>query len=242
MAVNKWCLALLALVAAGSVQAQTRNAQEVIGSNLAMPFTMRTVNFNEIGLAGSPYVLPGWVPGEVTLGSGKQLTTALVNYDAFERHVTVKNSPTDSVRYEGRLVQQLVLRPPGNVPALRFGHLPGLKTDVPALKTELLRIIHAGTYALIELPARRFVPASKMQPASNYAGPTALNDEFRDESAYYLIRPDKTAERVKLTRKALITALQDKGEAFDTYLKTNRLDVKSEVDLARGLASLDVPK
>ena len=234
-------LAALLSVVAPSLLAQNRTAQEVQGQTSITTtgdnnsISIRSFNASNVGLKGSPMLEADWVPGEVTLQSGKRITNGLVNYDAYERQVMIKTSPTDSVRYMGRGVTQLIMQPIIGTP-VRFIHFTNLATDDVALKNELVRVIHEGTYSLVELPVRTF---AKAQARPAYGGQPEVFDEFRDESAYYLIRPDHTAEKIKLTRKSLATALTDKADAFDRYVKDNKLDVKREADAARALASLD---
>ena len=199
--------------------------------------SLRSFDFSTIGLKGSPLFLPRWVPGEVTLQSGRQLKTELFNYDVFARQITVKKSATDSVRYQIESVKQLVLQPGEGMLPLHFERMPDLIIGEAAPKTDLLRIIHRGTYSLVQLPLRTFVQAPARQ---SYDAQTEQNHEYRDESVYYLVRPDRTAERVKLTRKSLVRALKHKGPMLESFLKANpALDLTNEDDTARALASLN---
>jgi hypothetical protein len=232
----------LGLAGGGELHAQTSTSQEIqVQNNMGLASNsasaIRTFNFSTIGLKGSPLLLPGWVPGEITLQSGRQVKTGLFNYDVFVRQVTVKRSPTDSIRYKSETVKQLILRPEGAATPIRYEHVPDLITDEADLKTELLRIIHQGTYSLVQLPIRKFVKAPVKQ---SYDGLNELNNEYRDESVYYLIRPDHTAEKVKLTRKSLVRALKEKGAAFEDYLKKNDgIDLANEAQVANALATLN---
>ena len=240
---NRGAVALL-LLATGcpfALRAQSKTVQEQqvmndVGSFANTPTAIRTFNFSTVGLKGSPLLLPNWVPGEITFMSGRKLTVEKANYDVFERQLTFKRTVRDSVRYQADVVKEFTLLP-ANQPALRFEHMPAtVVTTETALKNDLVRVVHKGTYTLVELPVRKFVKATSSQP---YGGSSEANDEFKDESVYYLIRPDQTAERVKLTKKSLMGALQTNGPAFDTYLKTNKLDSRLEADVVRALASLD---
>lgn len=235
-------LGLLGLTATQAVQAQTTNAQQIqvqtsMGSPTSSLSSFRTFDFGTVGLKGSPLLLPGWVRGEVTLQSGRQLKTELFNYDVYARQVTVKRSATDSIRYQDETVTQLILRPGGDVLPLRYERLPELITDEKALKKDLLRIIYQGTYTLVQHPVRLFVKAPVKQ---SYDGLSELNNEYRDESVYYLIRPDRTAERVKLTRKSLVRALKEKGVLLENFLKEHpAFDLANEDNTVSALASLN---
>lgn len=231
-------LALFTLTYSAELQAQTSSAQEIqvqtsIGSTTNS--MLRPFDHSVVGTKGSPFVVIDWVPGELLLEGGKLIKTGLFKYDVTNKLVNLKRSSRDSVVYEITSVKQLILQPTGIVP-VHFEHVPDLITDEARLKTDLLRIIQQGTYSLVELPVRTYIKAPAKQA---YGGSDAANNEYRDESAYYLIRPDHTAERVKLTRKSLVRALKEKGPALENFLKVNSIDLANETDAAKALASLD---
>ncbi|WP_375443676.1 hypothetical protein [uncultured Fibrella sp.] len=231
-------LALFCCVHGIESVAQTSSAQEIqVQNNIATPTnnTLRTFNNSVVGTKGSPFVLSGWAPGELTLEGGKSIKTGLFNYDIINRLVNLKRSAHDSVVYDMATVKQLILQPTGFAP-LRYEHVPDLITDEVSLKTDLLRIIQQGTYSLVELPVRTYIKAPTKQA---YGGLGEAANEYRDESAYYLIRPDHTVERVKLTKKSLVKALKDKGSALEGFLKANAVDLSNEANAARALAALD---
>ncbi|RYF75502.1 MAG: hypothetical protein EOO39_06830 [Cytophagaceae bacterium] len=231
-------LALVCLVSTNHVRAQTSSAQEIqVQNNIATPTnnTLRTFNNSIVGTKGSPLLLPGWAAGELTLDGGKSINTGQFNYDIVNKLVNLKRAARDSVVYESASVYQLILQPTGMAP-LRYEHVPGLITDEAALKTDLLRIIHQGTYSLVELPVRTYIKAPAKQ---TYGGLGEASNEYRDESAYYLIRPDHTAERVKLSKKSLVKALKDKGASFESFVKANSTNFDNEADVAKALAALN---
>ncbi|NID11601.1 hypothetical protein [Fibrivirga algicola] len=219
------------------MQAQnTIEVQNSLGTLSRVATTLRPFNFGTVSVKGSPFIMPGWTRGEVTLQSGRKLTTGHFNYDALERQVTVKTSARDSVRYQGTDVSQLLLQPSANHEPIIFEHLSNLITDDAALKDELVRIIHRGTYLLVQLPVKKFLKTSASQ---TYGGDARVGDEYYDASVYYLVRPDHTAEQVKLNRRSLVRALKEKGPALEDFLKTNNIDLADELDIAKALASLD---
>lgn len=236
-------MGLLALTGTSQLKAQT--AQTTQGqadqarATIADPYTasntLRTFNMTTIGLKGTPLAVPNWAPGELTLDGGKTVKVGLFNYDVYSKLVAVKRSPRDSVVYDIASVKQLILHPDGETPRL-YEHVPDLITSEASLKTDLLRIIHKGPYSLVEQLVKTFIKAPTKQ---TYGGLGEVSNEYRDESAYYLIRPDRTAERVKLNRKSLVRALKEKGDLFESYLKANSMDLKTEADVAKALTFLD---
>jgi len=236
-----YAIGLLGLLIISPLKAQqtTQGQADQVRANAADPYTttnsIRAFNASTVSLKGSPLALPGWVAGELTLEDSKPNTTGLFNYDIYSKLVTVKRSARDSVVYPISAVKQLILKPNGAAP-IRYEHIPGLISDEAALKTDLLRIIHQGTYSLVELPVKTYVKAPTKQ---TYGGMGEVSNEFRNESVYFLVRPDQTTERVKLTKKSLVKALKDKGTALESFLKINKIDLDNEEDAAKALASLD---
>jgi hypothetical protein len=207
--------------------------EQVIGG----PFTssaLRRFNLSETGLKGTPMALTDWAPGTLTFKSGNTIANALFNYDALNQELWVKRSERDSARYAVAGIKHLVIQPAGDDQPSHYEMVNVTMTDEPALKTGLVRVVYQGAYSLVQLPVKRFYKAPAKQPYGN----TQVFDEFRDESAYFIIRPDKTAERVKLNRKSLASALQDKGVAFEMVLKDKKLDPRTEADVATALGKL----
>lgn len=210
-----------------------QNLQE-LGNPNNVSTTVRTFDLRSVSLRGSPLVFSTWTPGSVTLVNGKTIDNAQFKYDVVNRVLLVLRNGKDSTQTAGYYVQAMTLMPPGGAPQ-PYRRLSDLKADVPEPGQTLVRVIHRGPYSLVQLPVRKF---HKAPPRSPY-GNNIDYDEFRDESVYYLVRPDGSAEKVKLSKKALASALGDKADAFGKIVKEQRLDVSIETDAAQALALLD---
>ncbi|MBC7568377.1 MAG: hypothetical protein H7319_01420, partial [Spirosoma sp.] len=55
-------------------------------------------------------------------------------------------------------------------------------------------------------------------------------DSFNNATSYYLLKPDQTLIRIKLTKKSLLDALTDKRDALKKLADT--LDLRTEADAA----------
>lgn len=181
------------------------------------------------GVKGSPLWNTQWFPGEVELTNGNRITNVQLKYDVLGHQVYLKTPKNDSVRLNDTFVKQFTMGESDSKQTFRRGM--AFNVD-ETLKTALVRVIYEGKYSFVQVPKKVFQKA-------NYQG--AYNagvryDEISDESAYYLLRPDGTSEKVKLNRKALIAALGTVASRVEEYAKTNRLDFKTEDDIARLLA------
>lgn len=178
------------------------------------------------GLKGSPLLIEQWIPGEVELNNGNRIINVAIKYDVMGHQLYLKTPKNDSVRLNESHVKQFVLN--GNDAKQTFMRGADLNADA-SLKTNLMRVIYQGKYSLVQVPKKTFQKA-------NYQG--AYNagiryDEILDESAYYLLRPDGTSEKIKLNRKSVVGALGSVANRVEEYAKTNRVDFKTEADLTK---------
>lgn len=216
-----------------SVQMEAPAVQQTLTSlgtsgNMSM---VRTFDGRTIALRGTPMLYANWLPGEATLVNGAKIMNAQFKYSVPDRRVFVLRNGRDSTQIEAYNVRSLTLQT--DTPQV-YEHLPTLKNNVSTVPADLVRIIYRGTYSLVQLPVKEFYKATSSSPygeARNY-------NEFRDEPVYLLLRPDGTAEKVKLTKKSLAGTLQDQADVFAKYVKENKLDVGTESDVAKALASL----
>lgn len=195
---------------------------------------VRTFDGRVINLRGTPLLYPDWTPGEATLVNGAQITNARFKYNVPDKRLLVLRQGKDSTQVEGYNVKSLTLQPMNTAEPQLYEHLPPLKNDVSVTRGDLVRVIYRGPYSLVQLPVKGFYKATSSSPY----GEARDYNEFRDESVYLLVRPDGTAEKVKLTKKSLAGALQQQADAFTKFVKENRLDVTQESDVAKALAAL----
>lgn len=181
------------------------------------------------GVKGSPLLIEQWLPGEVELTNGNRIINVQVKYDVLEHQLFLKTPRNDSVRLSESYIKQFSVGEAGGAQTFRRGAT--INAD-ESLKTTLLRVVAEGKYSLVQVPKKVFQKA-------NYQG--AYNagvryDEILDESAYYLVRPDGTSEKIKLNRKSVAGALGTLADRVEEYAKKNRIDFKTEADIARLLA------
>lgn len=209
---------------------QTLNSLGTSGNMSAI----RTFDGRVVGLKGTPLLYANWLPGEATLVNGAKISNAQFKYNVPDRRLFVLRNSRDSTQIEAYNVKSLTLQAGADGTPQQYEHLPKLKNDVSAIPADLVRVICQGTYSLVQLPVKGFYKATSSSPY----GEARDYNEFRDEPVYLLLRPDGTAEKVKLTKKSLTGALQDQADAFTKYLKDNKLSADVEGDVAKALAAL----
>ena len=188
------------------------------------------------GLIGSPYVDKRWLPTQIRLTNNQPLAPVLVKFDVLDHRLLMrKPAPsTDSLQLDdSRVVSFVLLEPatplsPGRQRVFRrFAEAP-----LPKLRPDYVEVLHEGRYALL-------VHRAKTMKKADYQGAYSTHshfDEIEDHVVYYLRNPDATVQPVKLTLKALQTAMPPLADALKTAVARSP---KTEADWAAVLNTAD---
>ncbi len=207
--------------------------------NTRMMNASRTFDNRSITLRGTPFYLANWQPGEATIDGNPTRYRGEFKLDVMNDRLLVKQPQGDSIWVSSARLNTLTLNPISNDPAtIIFQRFPTAKSDDSRLRTNFVRVLHQGAYgALVQLPIRQLYKASPGDAYSHHA----TTDEIRDESAYYVIRPDQTTEKIKLNRRSVISAMGAEGPLLDNHARANNLSLKSPEELIRALRAIASP-
>lgn len=179
------------------------------------------------GQHGSPYLLTDWSNGQVSLTNGKQYKDVSLKFDAYRQELILLRpaSGNDSIIIARPTVNRFLLtRPDGQ--AYLFGRYPTANTDDEAIKNGYFLILYEGKSSLLKRVAKTF-------KAADYQGAYSANvryDSFDDAFSYYLLKPDKSLTKVKLSKKTLLEAMSDKGDALKKFADNQKSAFKTEED------------
>ena len=87
-------------------------------------------------------------------------------------------------------------------------------------------VLYKGKTALLKRISKAFKQADYKNPYSN----DVRFDAFRDVFSYYLLKPDQTLTKVKLSDKSLIDALGDRKDELKAFVKQENLSFKTDND------------
>ncbi len=188
---------------------------------------VNTIDHRYEGLRGSPYFLPEWINGQVEMTAGQRYTNVPLKFDAYQQQLVLLRTwaGSDSIIVDADQVKQFTLTNKGGQTSL-FKRLRVDKTDDQTLDKGYFLVLYEGKNSLLKRVAKAFRPADYKNPYAN----NVRYDEFRDAFSYYLLRPDQSLLKVKLSDKSLIDALGDRKEELKTFLKQEKLSVKTEND------------
>jgi hypothetical protein len=185
------------------------------------------------GTIGTPYADNRWLPGHLHMTTGIPLAPIPLKYDVLNRRLLMMPlNRKDSLLLDDRRVMSFELDvPAGLQPAHQRVFRRFLEAPEPSQRAEYVEVLHAGTHTLLKRFSKRLIKA-------DYQGAYSSGeryDKIDDKVTYYLLRPDKKLEPVKLSLKELQAAapgLKLKGAPGVGQAKT-------EAEWAAVLAAVD---
>lgn len=222
----------------GNKNQTTQQVQQVLDdtgdfkvANMSRTFDNRTINTR-----GNPFYVSDWRAGEVVLANTMTPYRGEFKLDVMNDRLMVKRPVGDSIWVSTDRLNAITLNPTTpDEPTLHFRRFEAARSEEGVLRTALLRVLNEGAYgALVQLPVRQFYKAAPNDPYSM----RATTNEIRDESVYYVIRPDQTAVKVKLNRRSLADAMGEVGRQLDLHARANNLSLKTEKEVVAALNAL----
>ncbi|WP_020595233.1 hypothetical protein [Spirosoma panaciterrae] len=202
-----------------------QSTSQIVGAG---PYTMvNTIDHRYEGLRGTPYFLPEWNKGQIEMVAGQHYKNVPIKFDAYRQHLILLRTwaGNDSIIVNVDQVKSFQLKN-GDGQLYVFRHIPTAKTSDELLKEGYFLVLYQGKSALLKRIVKAFKQADYKNPYSN----NVRYDEFRDVISYYLLKPDQTLEKVKLSDKSLIEALGDHKDELKAYVKQADLHFKAEND------------
>ncbi|UHG89706.1 hypothetical protein [Spirosoma oryzicola] len=215
----------LQLRAQGSLQT-TRDLMNHNGLSAAT--TNRQNNAGK--LLGSPYLDTTWQTSNVKFyGNLNLVSDSLANVpvrlDLYSHDVEVRAGANDVRVAKGPSVKYIVPTNPSDSPS-RFVNVREFKGEADAL-AGFFEQIAAGKLTLLQYPSV-YVKRANFNPAM---GTGSKDDELIPKNDWYIVQNGK-ANRFSPGRKSLLELMADKKEQIETYLKTEKPDLKTKPGLS----------
>lgn len=204
-----------------------QNAADASGVGLNPGATINATDHRYEGLRGTPYLLPEWNKGQIEMVGGQNYTNVPLKFDAYRQQLLLLRTWAggDSLIVSADQVKSFQMRG-SDGQAYLFQRLPTAKTNDEALKEGYFMVLYQGKSLLLKRVVKTFRPADYKNPYSN----GIRYDEFKPAFSYYLLKPDQTLVKVKLSDKALIEALGDRKEELKAFAKQSDLTFGNEND------------
>ncbi len=202
-----------------------QSMNQVVGAGVNT--MVNTIDHRYEGLRGTPYFLPEWNKGQIEMVAGQHYKEVPIKFDAYRQYLILlrPQAGNDSIIVNTNQVKSFQFKnSDGQV--YTFRHIPTAKTDDEVLKQGYFLVLYQNKSALLKRILKTFKPADYKNPYSN----GTRYDEFRNAVSYYILKPDQTLEKVKLSDKSIIEALGAHADELKAFAKQNNLSGKTEND------------
>lgn len=201
------------------------STNQIVGSGVNT--MVMTIDNRYEGLRGTPYFLPAWNNGKIEMTAGQNYTNVPIKFDAYRQQLILLRTwvGSDSIIVSADRVKSFQLQnKDGNT--YLFTRVPTAKTDDETLRQSYYLVLYQGKTSLLKRIVKTFKQADYKNPYSN----DIRYDAFEDAFSYYLLKPDMSLTRVKLSEKSLLDALSDQKEALKAFIQQQKLSPKTEPD------------
>ncbi|GAB3642702.1 hypothetical protein [Spirosoma arcticum] len=184
------------------------------------------------GLRGTPYFQTEWAKGQIDLVNGKKYTDVPIKFDAHRQALILlrPKQGNDSIIINQQTVNQFRLSTSaaGDTDGREyiFKRFPTVKADDPTVRDGYFLVLYEGKTALLKRVAKSFRAADYKAAYSS----GVRYDTYADANTYYVLKPDQKLTKVKLSKKSLLDALDNRSDALKTF--ADKLSFKSEADAA----------
>lgn len=177
------------------------------------------IHSTEIPILGSQYINETFKEGE-TLISGKSQTAALMRYDALNEAVELLDRSTQKPR-------KLLRRK--NISATFDGKTYLVMDYMEGSKIKLgyFNQLNEGKVRLLYRPKKKFVQAENPDNGYDVYDPPT----FKDVSQHYIKVGDKPASLLKLRKRSILKAINDKEAILKLFIKKHKLNLSKEADI-----------
>ncbi|SOD93470.1 hypothetical protein [Spirosoma fluviale] len=188
---------------------------------------VNTIDHRYEGLRGTPYFLPEWNKGQIEMTAGQNYTNVPIKFNAYQQQLILLRTwaGNDSIIVDASQVKRFTLKN-NEGQTYVFKRWPTAITNDQALKDGYFLVLYEGKNTLLKRISKSFKPADYKNPYAN----DVRYDAFRDTYSYYLLKPDQTLTKVKLSDKSIIDALGDRKDELKAFVKQENLYFKTDND------------
>lgn|GEM_PF-4122849 len=198
---------------------QFRSTEQLAGSG----YMMMQMDTRYEGVKGSAYFLPNWEEGTLLMKYGDTLRNAYLKLDVLNKEVRMLRPKGDSIVIDYAQLKGFFLRNPDGGQWLSFKKVEQLKTGLGLLPASYLLAYYEGNASLYKHYSRRILKADFKDPYST--GRTF--DQVVDNSEWFYQLKEGNYERLKLNKKSVLNALEDKHAAVKAFIDQNKLNCET---------------
>jgi len=170
---------------------------------------------------GSPYLADNWQKGTVKLGNGQTHKDVELKYDQVAEELIFKSSAGKPLTFVEPVKEFTLQMSNGSQSGVIFRS--GYKPADGATLSTFYQVLSDGETPLLK---RSFKKVMENKP---YNSATTVKT-FLDVNNYYLVKNNQLA-KIRRDKKAILTSLGDYTAELEDFIKTNKLNFRSDADL-----------
>jgi len=177
---------------------------------------------------GTPYLNSNWGWGSVKLANGNILKDVELKYDLKEDAVYFKDSKSGEPMAFAGPVDEFTLTYTDADDDKKYTrrYKKGFKDVSRTTPASYFEVLSEGTATLLKRLSKDIIITQEFNSASK-------TKVFKENSKNYYIVKDGKAILVKNDKKSILAVLSDKLPQLETYLKSNKVDFKSDAELGK---------
>ncbi|HEY1024310.1 MAG TPA: hypothetical protein VGE26_04040 [Sphingobacteriaceae bacterium] len=166
---------------------------------------------------GSPYLHADWTKGVVKLGNGQTFSDIDLKYDLVADELIFKNTDGSALNFVDP-VSEFKLN---GEPSMLFRN--GFNAVDNHTSQSFYQVLNDGGVKLLKKTSKKITEIREYNSASS-------TKRFDLIETYYLARNNQP-EKVRKDKKAILKALKDRTDKLESYIRSEKLNLKEEGDL-----------
>ena len=219
------------LISFGISKAQLTGAQSMINDVIDPTQSNSELRYGDKfeGIGGTPYLFDEWMNGNVVIKSGTKLKGVKLKYDVYSDALNFQD-PSGKVRIlsKSKIMSFEITNPDVDRDTLTFEkyELSGFKGEVFCL------VIYDGEKWKLVNKIRKYL-TEKITTIGGYNNSKSESRKFQKVNSYFLIKEDGSTIKTNNNKKSLLSVMGDQEAKLKSYIKSSKLDLKKESDMAR---------
>ncbi|MBF9253576.1 hypothetical protein I2I11_09760 [Pontibacter sp. 172403-2] len=188
------------------------------------------------GVKGSPFFLDKWGKATIHIPDNLIFDNVPVKYNVYENVVQFQKGDGKTYLLPPNKIDYFVLKDTLGARSYTFRKVPEISRMLKSPTDRFAIVLHEGKKStMVLLPGKSLVKADFKGGYS--AGRTF--DELVTENDYYLIKQGEEPQKVKLSKRSLLKALQDKQQQVEDFISKQNIDADTEEGWMETLAFYD---
>ena len=185
------------------------------------------------GVKGSPFFLDKWGKATIYIPDNLIFDNVPVKYNVHENVIQFQKGDGKTYLLQPNKIDYFVLKDTLGTRSYTFKKVPEISRMLKSPTDRFAIVLHEGKKATMVL-----LPSKTLLKADFKGGYSAGRpfDELVSENSYYLIKQGQDPQKIKLGKRALLKALQDKQPQVQDFISKQNIDADTEQGWMQTLA------